>query len=306
MHSLLEELSHHCHFQIHIMSFFVSFDKGSMKKHAVENDLPEQKPKTKKAKLAELLQVSSNLPKHSQNALAAIPDLHSSNHQREARLQLLDSCHGGALGPLIQEANLVKDDGTTTTMFFANLLVYMMAIYHQDGTISVERSTFVATLDGGIAQMMGHVLQSIFCCPIQEPRLGFRLKATSGDTTLFFNLSMVLADGAAQKQVWSSKGDSGTKFCLLCANVHGQVAKHADEEPYEFHCATTQYSQLRLVTDQELLDSYPRLHTRSSSCTKKAFAVATSHWLDILEICLNVEPAIAGKRQNQTSHTVLP
>lgn len=136
-------------------------------------------------------------------------------------------------------------------MFFANLLVYMMAIYHQDGswtklvqqhhaecpgtisdpwglilycdeiipgnvlgraerkvwtiyatflqfgdhlshedawlTISVERSAFVATLGGGIAQMMGHVLQSIFCCPIQDPRLGFRLKATSGDTTLFFN-----------------------------------------------------------------------------------------------------------------------
>ena len=181
-------------------------------------------------------------------------------------------------------------------MFFANLLVYMMAIYRQDGswtklvqqhhaecpgtisdpwglilycdeiipgnvlgraerkvwtiyatflqfgdhlshedawlTISVDRSAFVATLGGGIAQMMGHVLQSIFCCPIQDPRLGFRLKATSGDTTLFFNLSMVLADGAAQKQVWSSKGDSGTKFCLLCANVHGQVAKHADEEPY--------------------------------------------------------------------------
>ena len=57
-----------------------------MKKHAMENDLPDQKPKTKKAKLAELLQFSSNLPKHSQNALAAIlekakksgmPDLHS-------------------------------------------------------------------------------------------------------------------------------------------------------------------------------------------------------------------------------------
>ena len=304
MHSWLEELSHHCHFQIHIISCFLCHLTVAWT-GSRENGLPDQKPKTKKAKLAEFLQFSSNLPKHSQNALAAIlekakksgiPDLHGSNQQREARLQLLDSCHGGALGPLIQEANLVKDDGTTTTMFFANLLVYMMAIYHQDGswtklvqqhhaecpstindpwglilycdeiipgnvlgraerkvwtiyatflqfgdhlshedawlTISVERSAFVATLGGGIAQMMGHVLQSIFCCPIQDPRLGFRLKATSGDTTLFFNLSMVLADGAAQKQVWSSKGDSGTKFCLLCANVHGQVAKHADEEPY--------------------------------------------------------------------------
>ena len=109
----------------------------------MEHDLPDQKPKTKKAKLAELLQFSSNLLTNSQNALAAIlekarksgmPDLHCSNHQREARLQLPDSCHGGALGPLMQEANLVKDDGTTTTMLFANLLVYMMAIYHQDGS----------------------------------------------------------------------------------------------------------------------------------------------------------------------------
>ena len=34
--------------------------------------------------------------------------------------------------------------------------------------------------------------------------------------------------------------------------------------------------------------------------------VATSHWLDIFETCPNVEPAIAGKGHNQTSHTVLP
>ena len=109
------------------LSFDYTMDKGSMEKHAMENGLPDQKPKTNRAKLAELLQFSSNLLKHSQSALPAIldkakksgiPDLHSSDHQKEARLQLLDSCHGGALGPLIQEANLVKGDGTTTTMFF--------------------------------------------------------------------------------------------------------------------------------------------------------------------------------------------
>ena len=111
MHSLLEELSHHCHFQIHIISCFLCHLTVAWT-GSRENGLPDQKPKTKKAKLAEFLQFSSNLPKHSQNALAAIlekakksgiPDLHSSNQQREARLQLLDSCHGGALGPLIQD-----------------------------------------------------------------------------------------------------------------------------------------------------------------------------------------------------------
>ncbi|CAK9000369.1 Uncharacterized protein SCF082_LOCUS6462 [Durusdinium trenchii] len=79
------------------------------------------KPKTKRAKLAELLQFSSNLPKHSQSALAAILD--------------------------------------------------------------------------------------------KAKKLGIKLKASSGDTNLCFHLAMVLADGAAAKQVWSSKGDSG----IACA-----------------------------------------------------------------------------------------
>ena len=71
MHSWLEELSHHCHFQIHIISCFLCHLTVAWT-GSRENGLPDQKPKTKKAKLAEFLQFSSNLPKHSQNALAAI------------------------------------------------------------------------------------------------------------------------------------------------------------------------------------------------------------------------------------------
>ena len=216
------------------------------------------------------------------------PELHSSNCQKEARKALLQECHGGAMGSLIQEAKLLREDGSSTTMFYANFLVYLAAVYHHGGsmfqliqrqhlsnpssmekpwgiiiycdevvpgnvlgraerkvwciyctiaqfqdhlaqedawfTISVERSTFVSTLDGGVAQMMGHVLQSIFCSAMVDPRLGFKLKGphgdTSGDITMYFDFHMVLADGAAQKLVWSSKGDAGTKFCMLCANVH--------------------------------------------------------------------------------------
>ena len=72
--------------------------------------------------------------------------------------------------------------------------------------------------------MMSHVLHSIFCSTIVDPRLGFRLKGPngdpSGDITMYLDFQMVLADGAAQKLVWSSKGDAGTKYCILCANVH--------------------------------------------------------------------------------------
>ena len=97
----------------------------------------------KKAKLSQLLQFKSKLPDHSQAALAAIlkevkksgaPELHSSNHQKKARKALLQECHGGALGNLIQEAKLYREDGTSTTMFYANL-VYLAAVYHQGGSM---------------------------------------------------------------------------------------------------------------------------------------------------------------------------
>ena len=47
------------------------------------------------------------------------------NDQRKAREELLDSCHGGALGPLIQEAKLTTSDGAPVTIYFASFLVYL-------------------------------------------------------------------------------------------------------------------------------------------------------------------------------------
>ena len=81
----------------------------------------------------------------------------------------------------------------------------------------------------------------------------------------------MLADGAAHKQVWSSKGDSGQKFCLLCANIRGQAPKPTDDaEPDELFTAHTKYEQLALVSDQDLLESYHRLDARRTTCSSKA------------------------------------
>ena len=141
-------------------------------------------------------------------------------------------------------------------------------------SLSVERSTFVTTLDGGIAQIFAIILSSIFNNPIVDPKTtGIKLKnLTMGDLTIWFDFAMVLADGAAQKQVWSSKGDSGTRFCLQCSNVHAtRIDTTATDEQDHIFCETMMYSQLQLVHDQELLDSYQRLHARFSTCTKKVF-----------------------------------
>ena len=106
----------------------------------------------------------------------------------------------------------------------------------------------------------------------------------------------MLADGAAQKQIWPSKGDSGEKFCILCSNVRGMPAANQDSIPAgEDIIQTThnKYSQLVLCSDQELLSSYQRLDQRRGTCrTKAELQMAGGLWIDMVQTCSHVEPAL--------------
>ena len=91
----------------------------------------------------------------------------------------------------------------------------------------------------------------------------------------------MICDGAAHKAVWSTKGDAGTKFCMLCANATGhkptleqqQTIPVPIDDPEELFIDTTctTYEQLRLVSDEEVLASYQRLAARAATCSKKDF-----------------------------------
>ena len=59
-----------------------------------------------------------------------IPRTASAKGQRK----LLDSCHGGPLGPLIQEAKLTASDGAPVTFYFANFLVYVASLSRMGGS----------------------------------------------------------------------------------------------------------------------------------------------------------------------------
>ena len=118
------------------------------------------------------------------------------------------------------------------------------------------------------------------CCPSFATLLAIQPKARccpgpNGGTRFFFTFAMLLADGAAQKLAWSSKGDSGDKFCILCANVRGSAPPQEDpDDPNQLVHTTFKYSDLVLVQDQELLDSYARLDAKKHTTTSKQF----EHW----------------------------
>ena len=291
-------------------------------------------------KLAKLQQFKASLPHHSQTALHAmvqeakssgIPEVSSAKHQREARREILKTCHGGALGPLIQEAPLQQVDGSPSTFVFTSLLAYLSALFSRGKsfqkllasrheacpsstsrpwrllmylaelvpgnvlgragskswawycsflesgqhlhstdswlTIGLARSNHVASVEAGVSQMTATLLKAIFCNPLVHPPTGFLLKhPEKGDIRLHFTFGMLLADGAAQKMVWGSKGDSGSKFCLLCGNVR---ASGTTED--QMHCNIMQYNQLSLTTDDQVLESYARLDARKATSTKNDF-----------------------------------
>ena len=115
-------------------------------------------------------------------------------------------------------------------------------------------------MEAGVGQITTALLRSFFCHELIHPPTGFLLKGSEGqDIRLHFTFSMLLADGAAQKQVWSSKGDSGP-------NVR---ASGTTED--QMHCNITKYSQLVLTSDAEVLQSYAKLDAKKTQCTKAEF-----------------------------------
>ena len=290
-------------------------------------------------KLAKLQDFKASLPHHSQASLHAmvqeanktgLPELSSSKHQREARRELLDTCDGGALGPLIQSCNVENTHGNPVQVCFTNLLTYLVALFARGGafhkllkqqhehhpssaakpwhmvlyldelipgnvlgraerkswawyvsflqldhhlsstdawlTLAIVRSNVISSLEAGVSQVTALLLKNIFCRPISHPQGGLLLKHHEGDVRLHFTLASVLADGAAQKQVWGSKGDSGIKFCFLCANIR---ASGTTEE--NMHENTTKYDQLVLTSNSQVLESYAKLHARKATTTRAEF-----------------------------------
>ena len=143
-----------------------------------------------------------------------------------------------------------------------------MSSIHSWLTIALARSSKVSKLEAGVSQITASLLRSIFCNPLCFLQTGIILKDPRSSTTirLHFEFGMVLADGAAQKQVWGSKWDSGSKFCFLCANVRASGTNEAN-----MHSNITKYSQLKLTSDQDVLQSYASLHARKQHCTKADF-----------------------------------
>ena len=66
-------------------------------------------------------------------------------------------------------------------------------------------------------------------CDLQEG--GILLKGPDGDhCRIWIQLGCLVQDGAAHRAVFSVKGDSGTRCCLLCRDIISKRSKLTNEE----------------------------------------------------------------------------
>ena len=98
-------------------------------------------------------------------------------------------------------------------------------------TATTEYSVHVSGLSAGLSQVVGSIFKLFFSEGINLAVTGVLLHF-DGHTPvrLWAVLGGMLQDGGAHKAVWHSRGDSASKFCILCKNVFDEESEIVDAD----------------------------------------------------------------------------
>ena len=136
-------------------------------------------------------------------------------------------------------------------------------------TLMVVRSNEVSGIEAGISQCIRVLLERMFTDEHGSPLNGIFLRSQDQSIRLFWTLSFHLMDGGAMRQTWLSRQDSGSRTCQLCKNIFNlQSANENNEDDLKISSKYILFNQLKICTDQEILDSWKRLEEREKTETK--------------------------------------
>ena len=95
-----------------------------------------------------------------------------------------------------------------------------------------ESSEGLKTVNGGISQVFAQMIRVFFGLAVHDLMDGgMHIEGPGGfRARLYAVLAMILQDGGAQKLVWSCKGESGTRLCMLCKNLVSTTSTLVDED----------------------------------------------------------------------------
>ena len=129
-------------------------------------------------------------------------------------------------------------------------------------TLACVRSSVLGTVKAGLSQLTKVVVKDLFQNTLVDlPTGGLLLKGPNGNRQrLWLKLGGFVQDGLAHKQMFSIKGDNGTRCCVLCKNIISKNSGILDEEGTELlKTELVTESACDFTTDEDLWPSLSRL-----------------------------------------------
>lgn len=213
-----------------------------------------------------LLAASVNLNGSFYNSFKAAMQLHGSDIDKPWNLLLYsDEClPANALGRAAKKCWVVycsfKELGRSALSHTQHWLL-----------LAVVRTSIVATLEGHMGQVMRVIMEQIFCSTVASPLVGLLLPGPAAEQhRLFWTMGYWVQDGASQKINFGLKGDSGSNYCLKCANQITFLL-NSDDASDNAVLKTVAKSELVLTTDSEALASFDRLRDRKDKVSVAEF-----------------------------------
>ena len=136
--------------------------------------------------------------------------------------------------------------------------------------LAVLRTQQAQGVLGGISNCFRLLLRSVLLGPCEAAEVGFAVNLDS-PRLIKLKVTNVLADEAALKQVFSSKGASGLRPCLLCKNIVSMSSNLTEGQDYLVDVSCSDVSLFDPATNTSIWETYDNLAARRTTLTKTAF-----------------------------------
>ena len=94
---------------------------------------------------------------------------------------------------------------------------------------------------------------------------GMAIPGDESGGRLFAKLGALIQDGGAHKSVWHSRGDGGSKPCILCKNVWTEDSRMTDSDGTNLlRCNVLKYKDLAPAGCRDLRNAYRYLEAESA------------------------------------------
>ena len=134
-------------------------------------------------------------------------------------------------------------------------------------------SSTVKELCAGLSQMVGAILKLFFSSDNTDLMVtGLLLPFAAGGVRFFAKLAIVIQDGGAHKSCWHARGDSASRFCILCRNLFTAKSRIVDEDRTNLlRCNVIRDSELIPATNDDLRRTARQLAAAHGTMSKERF-----------------------------------